>query len=137
MTDETGVEQRSVDPLAQHRAKKWCVLVIDDEEIDRLIIQRHLRALGHEAITAKDGADGLEAAQKVRPHVILIDIHIPRQNGYEICEEIRRLPWGKQAAIYAMTGFNNLEDFERALRVGFDGFLTKPLNSDTLARLLR
>jgi CheY-like chemotaxis protein len=117
--------------------RRWRLLVIDDEEIDRLSIQRALEALGHHVMAVNDGAAGIEAGNKFVPQIVFVDIQMPNLDGYDVCELIRKQAWGRSAAIYAITGFKNLEDLQRAHTAGFDGFLAKPLDADVLARLLR
>jgi CheY-like chemotaxis protein len=95
-----------------------------------------LRQRGDEAQTAYDGAEALEAAGRLRPDVVLLDIGLPRLNGYEVARRLRAQPWGRQMVLIAITGWGQEEDRARAREAGFDHHLTKPVDFPDLERLL-
>jgi PAS domain S-box-containing protein len=115
---------------------KCRILVVDDnrDTADSLAIM--LRLAGHDIHTAYDGLEGLQAAATFRPDVVLLDIGLPRMNGYEAARHIREQPWGKGMALIALTGWGQDEDKRRALEAGFDHHLTKPVDALTLEKLL-
>lgn len=117
--------------------RQWRVLVIDDEPVDRELIARMLEAQGHTVMSAVDGDTAIEVARQHNPQVILLDIQLPPSDGYEVCAQLRTERWARAVSIFAITGHQRLEDLQRAHRVGFDGFLLKPLDEETLSRLLR
>jgi DNA-binding response OmpR family regulator len=83
-----------------------------------------------------DGEAAVEAAERLRPEVILLDIGMPRLNGYDACRRIRRQPWASGAQVLAITGWGQVEDQRRSHEAGFDGHLVKPVDIDALlARL--
>ncbi len=80
--------------------------------------------------------EAAEAARAFRPEVVLLDIGLPRLNGYDACRAIRRQPWGERMVLIALTGWGQEEDKWRAAAAGFDHHLTKPVAPADLARLL-
>jgi PAS domain S-box-containing protein len=112
------------------------VLVVDDnvDSADSLAIL--LRCTGHAAHTAGDGIAAIEAAERLRPDAVLLDLGMPRMNGYDAARYIRQQPWGKGMMLIAQTGWGQEEDRLRAAQAGFDVHLTKPVNADELLQLL-
>ena len=82
---------------------------------------------GHEVETAHDGLEAVQAAGAFRPDVVLLDIGLPRLNGYEAAASIRAEPWGKDMLIVALTGWGLESDRMRAMEAGCDHHLTKPV----------
>jgi CheY-like chemotaxis protein len=112
------------------------ILVVDDnrDAADSLAIM--LRLAGHDPHTANDGLEGVQAAGTFRPDVVLLDIGLPRMNGYEAARHIRGQPWGQGMALIALSGWGQDEDRRRALEAGFDHHLTKPVEAPALEKLL-
>ena len=95
-----------------------------------------LKLSGNETHTAHDGLEAVEAAAQVRPDLILLDIGLPKMNGYEAARRIREQPWGKSMALVALTGWGQDEDRQKSRDSGFDGHLVKPVKADLLTSLL-
>jgi CheY-like chemotaxis protein len=95
-----------------------------------------LQMMGHETCMAYDGLEAVQAAATFKPEVILLDIGLPKMNGYEAARRIRQQPWGKDIVLIALTGRGQEEDKRRALEAGFDHHLTKPVHAEALGRLL-
>ncbi len=95
-----------------------------------------LKLDGHETQTAHDGLEAIEAAERLRPDVVLLDIGLPKLNGYEVCRRIRQQPWGKDLVLVALTGWGQEEDRQRSTEAGFDTHLVKPVDHEALAELL-
>ncbi len=112
------------------------VLVVDDYPNAAEGLARWLRRLNHEVKVAFDGLQGIEAAEEFRPEIVLLDIGMPKLNGYETAERIRRHPWGKQMVLVALTGWGQAEDRERSRQAGFDLHLVKPVDYGQLRALL-
>jgi CheY-like chemotaxis protein len=91
---------------------------------------------GHDLQTAYDGLEAVQAAATFRPEVVLLDIGMPKMNGYEAARHIREQPWGKSMALIALTGWGQEEDKRRAFEAGFDHHLTKPVDPAALEKLL-
>jgi CheY-like chemotaxis protein len=111
------------------------MLVVEDNEDAREMLRTCLQLDGHRVVTAADGMDGLELALKSRPEIALIDIGLPRLDGYEVARRIRRA-LGSQMTLIALTGYGQSEDRRRATQAGFDTHLVKPVDPDELARVL-
>jgi CheY-like chemotaxis protein len=119
------------------RAGKKCrVLAADDlrDSVDSLAIM--LRLMGHEFQTAGDGLEAVQAAAAFRPDVVLLDIGMPKMNGYEAARHIREQAWGQDMLLVALTGWGQDDDKRRAAEAGFDHHLTKPVSLDALQKLL-
>jgi PAS domain S-box-containing protein len=112
------------------------ILIVDDNQDHTDSLAMLLRILGHDTRTAYDGRAGLEAAGEFRPGVILLDIGLPKLNGYEACRRLREQAWGKDVVIIAVTGWGQEEDRRRSLEAGFDHHLVKPVDPQDLLRLL-
>ena len=95
-----------------------------------------LRLGGHETHKAYDGTEAIDAAERLRPEVIFLDIGLPKMNGYQVCRRIREEPWGKRLVLVALTGWGQEEDRQRSLEAGFDAHLVKPLDHEALLTLL-
>ena len=113
------------------------VLVVDDNSDAASALAILLRLGGHEVLTAADGAEALEAAEKHRPQLVLLDIGLPRLNGYEVCRAIRSQPWGKAITLVALSGWGQAEDRRRAEEAGFNAHLVKPASYPAIDALLR
>jgi len=112
------------------------ILVVDDNEDSADSLAVLLKITGNETFTAHDGTAALEAAEKHRPDLVLLDIGLPNLNGYEVCRRIREQPWGKDMTLIALTGWGQEDDRRRSHEAGFDGHLVKPVNYAALMTLL-
>jgi PAS domain S-box-containing protein len=112
------------------------ILVVDDNRDAADSLAMMLRLTGHETRTAHDGLAALEAGADFRPDLVLLDIGMPRLNGYEAARRIRREPWGRAAFLVALTGWGQDEDRRRSREAGFDAHLTKPCDLGALRELL-
>jgi PAS domain S-box-containing protein len=112
------------------------ILIVDDNRLSSKSTAMLLRLMGHELATAQDGIEGIECARTFRPDVILLDIGLPRLNGYETARRIREQPWGRNVFLIAVTGYGQDEDRRRALAAGFDYHLVKPVNFAELEKKL-
>lgn len=90
-----------------------------------------LRAFGHETLEVHDGADGLEQATREKPDLILLDIHMPRMDGYEVARLLRAESECGRIPIIAVTALAMVGDRERILASGFTGYIAKPLDPET------
>ena len=78
----------------------------------------------------------MEAAASFAPDVVLLDIGLPRLNGYEVARELRRQPCGKKLVLFALTGWGQDEDRRRSREAGIDGHMVKPVDVAELTRLV-
>ncbi len=112
------------------------ILVVDDNEDSANSLAELLRLSGHEVHTAYDGLAAVAAAETIQPEVMLLDIGLPKLNGYEVCRRIRDEAWGKPMMIVALTGWGQDEDRERSRDAGFDGHAVKPVDFTMLTHIL-
>ncbi|MGY6216834.1 PAS domain-containing protein [Methylolobus aquaticus] len=112
------------------------VLVADDNQDAGNSLAALLRALGHEVHIARDGLEAVAAAEAHRPEFILMDIGMPRLNGYDACRRIREHAWGRDIVITALTGWGQDSDRQRSQEAGFSHHLTKPVDFNALRQLI-
>jgi CheY-like chemotaxis protein len=112
------------------------VLVTDDNVDAATSLAMMLELMGNEVRIAHDGLEAIAAAEEIHPDVILLDIGMPRLNGYDACRRIREHPWGEGIYIVALTGWGQEEDKRRSREAGFDHHLVKPVDPVTLGELL-
>lgn len=92
-----------------------------------------LTAFGHEAVEAHDGAEGIEKARRVKPDLILLDIHMPRMDGYEVARLLSADPECGHIPLIAVTALAMVGDREKILASGFGGYIAKPLDPEAFA----
>jgi PAS domain S-box-containing protein len=131
---EPAPESRSEGQLK--KAFPLRILVVDDNQDAADMLAKSLDLLGHETAVAYDGSECIQTAVSFRPAVVLLDIGLPKMNGYEVAQAIRQERWGKGIVIIALTGWGQQEDKRRALQAGCDHHLTKPIQIAVLERLL-
>jgi len=132
-------ELSETDDLAKEIQKTGAgkrILVVDDNLDSAESLSVLLELSGHDVRLAHDGIDAVKTSDEFRPDVILLDIGLPRMNGYEAARVIRRRPWGNGVTLIALTGWGQKEDRERSKDAGFDTHLVKPVDHDELLRLL-
>jgi PAS domain S-box-containing protein len=112
------------------------ILIVDDNRGCADSLGMLLRIMGYDIHTAYDGQQGFEVAKEFRPDVALLDIDLPKLDGYEVCRRIREQPWGKGVILIAATGWGHEEDRRRSHDAGFDRHLVKPVDSGALMRML-
>jgi len=112
------------------------ILVADDFPESANALAKLLRSDGNEVQVAQDGLEALDTMAKFHPHVVVLDIAMPKLNGYDAARIIREQPWGKKIILIAMTGWGHQQDLRRAKEVGFDAHLTKPVKYEALLQAL-
>jgi DNA-binding response OmpR family regulator len=95
-----------------------------------------LKIKGNEVQIAYDGLEAVELANVFRPNAIILDIGLPRLNGYEAAREIRRQEWGSETVLIALTGWGQQEDRQRSKDAGFDSHMVKPVDYERLIKQL-
>jgi PAS domain S-box-containing protein len=112
------------------------VLIVDDNDDGAESLSMLLQFDGHDTLKAHSGPQAIEAADRFRPDVMLLDIGLPGMSGYEVCQRIRQEPWGQRILIVAMTGWGQEEDRRRSMEAGFDTHMVKPVDHEALLKLL-
>ena len=133
---ETGAgAARSSEAAEQEASESRRILVVEDNEDLREGLASLLRQLGHDVVAAGDGEEGIEKAITERPEVALVDIGLPRLDGYGVARRIREV-FGPGVFLVALTGYGLADDRRRALEAGFDEHLTKPATAGAIQKLL-
>ena len=112
------------------------ILVVDDNRISADSLAKLLQLTGNKTQSAYDGLEAVAAAATFRPDVILLDIGLPKLNGYEAARKIREQPWGKNIVMVALTGWGQDEDRQKSKEAGFNGHMVKPVELTALMKLL-
>jgi PAS domain S-box-containing protein len=112
------------------------VLVVDDNVDTATSLSMLLQKAGHDAHTAYEGLQALSLAEELHPDVILLDVGLPRLNGYDVCRRIRERSWARNTLIVAVTGWGQEEDRRRSAAAGFDAHLVKPPEYAALMQVL-
>ena len=112
------------------------ILNVDDNRDGAESLAMLLNIMGTETRTAFDGEEGVRVANEFRPDVVLLDIGLPKLNGFEACRRIRESSWGKKAVLIAVTGMGQEDDRRRSKEAGFDHHMVKPVDPQDLLKLL-
>jgi CheY-like chemotaxis protein len=117
-------------------SRRLRVLVVEDNRDAADSLRDLLDAHGHDVEVAYSGPDGVAAAERHRPEVIICDIGLPGMDGYAVANEVRCNPATARARLIALTGYGRDDDRRRAREAGFDDHLTKPADPARLVSLL-
>ncbi len=122
--------------LTKHATTPRRILIVDDnpDSVDSLAMLLELG--GHEVHTAHDGVEAVEMAGRILPELILLDLGLPRLNGFEAARQIRKTPGGKAIVLAALTGLGQEDDRRRSEEAGFDVHLIKPVDPEALDSVL-
>jgi PAS domain S-box-containing protein len=136
---EESVESRGRSAGAEAASEgqpKWRILIVDDLKDSADSLAMLLGLLGHQVHTAYDGAEGVAAAERFRPDVVLLDLGMPKLNGYDACRYIREQPWGKDMFLIAVSGWGQESDRRRAEEARFNRHLLKPVDPAELMKVI-
>ena len=134
-TERVGKSQASparTMPLIESRR----ILVADDNHDAAESLALQLELGGHEVRSVHDGAEALVVAETFKPHVVVLDLGMPKMDGYETARQIRLRSWGKGATLIALTGWGQPQDRQRTADAGFDAHLVKPVSESQLFEAL-
>jgi PAS domain S-box-containing protein len=123
-------------PAPAKTSANFRILVADDNQDSADTLAMVLRLGGHEARATFDGAEAFRAAAEFRPDAVLLDIAMPKMNGYDACRRIRSESWGKAMTLIAQTGWDQAEDKRRIAEAGFDAHVVKPVDPAALLDLI-
>ena len=108
------------------------ILVIDDE-IDLVeMISIRLEANGYEVFAACDGQEGLDKARRLKPDLVLLDILMPKLDGFKVCQSLKKDPFTKNIPVIMLTAKDRADDIKQAKLIGANGYIIKPFDADTL-----
>ena len=112
------------------------ILIVEDEEAQRLILQHNLEEAGYEVISAADGETGLELIQAYKPDVIVLDWMMPKLSGIELCRQIKSSSITKNIPVIMLSARSEEVDRIRGLDIGADDYVSKPYSiKELLARI--
>src|ERR671912_2532174 len=123
-------------PSVKTTPQRFRILVVDDNHDSALSLAMMLSIMGHETRTAHDGESAVATAESFLPDVVLLDIGLPKLNGYEVAQRIRESAWGQAMFLIAVTGWGQEEDRQRSSEVGLNVHMVKPVEPAVLERLL-
>jgi PAS domain S-box-containing protein len=129
-----GAPEAAAEETVLRRARR--VLVVDDNEAAAEMLAMLLGMLGNDVRTAGDGEQALEVGAEFQPEVVLMDLGMPKMDGYEAATRMRATPWGRHAVLIALTGWGQEEAKQRTEAAGFDHHLVKPANPGALQAIL-
>jgi CheY-like chemotaxis protein len=110
------------------------VLIADDNEPNVELLEAYLVGLDIEIAIAVDGQDTLDKVAAFKPHVLLLDVMMPKLSGFEVCQRLKSDPTTSNVMVLMVTALNELGDIERAVDAGTDDFLSKPVNKIELVK---
>jgi CheY-like chemotaxis protein len=111
-------------------------LVVDDNKDSISTLALLLEQKGRSACGVTDGEAALRTGVEYQPHIVLLDLVMPKMDGFETCRRMRERQWGARACIIAYTAWSGDAEYQKAKDAGFDGFLVKPLAASALQELL-
>jgi CheY-like chemotaxis protein len=126
--------QLGVRPSVAGQARR--ILVVDDNKDAARSLATLLKLQGHETRTAVDGEEAVQRAIEFTPDVVLLDIGLPKLDGYDACRAIRKGRVGNQPVVIALTGWGQEEDRRRSREAGFDSHLVKPVDYQALVAMI-
>ena len=129
------VEQSPAAAIAARPCQKR-VLIVDDNQAAANLLSTVVERLGNVVRVAYDGQEAIEVADGFKPDIVLMDLAMPRLDGYEAARHIRGQPWGQEMMLVALSGWGQDGHKKRAQEAGFDHHLVKPADPGQLERLL-
>jgi two-component system response regulator RpaA len=113
------------------------ILLVDDEASIVKIVRKQLEISGFAVSTATDGQAGLAMAGEIRPDLVLLDVMMPKMNGYQVCAALKQDPALRHIPVLLLTARAQRQDYQEGLKHGADGYLTKPFELDELLGKIR
>lgn len=129
-------EMRRQSELHESQPTGKTILVVDDSATVRKLISGKLEKSGHIVVCANDGVEALERLEEGLPDLVLLDITMPRMDGYEVCKQIRQNPSAEKLPVVMISGKDGFFDKVRGRMAGCTGYVTKPFGPETLMKAL-
>ena len=117
--------------------RKIHVLIVDDDPLTRLMASEALRESGYTSVEAEDGLRALALFDSERPDLVLLDVMMPRKNGYEVCQAVRSNPEWKGIPIIMLTAKGREVEREKGMALGADDYITKPFSTQEVVDRVR
>lgn len=112
------------------------ILVVEDNPMNMKVVLMTLKRQGYTLLEAVDGEEALEVATREKPDLILMDIQLPKMDGLEVTRRLRQMPEFEQTPIIALSAYAMKGDRERGMEAGFDDYLSKPVNTRELPKVI-
>lgn len=112
------------------------ILIVEDNSDAAESLSIFLGIAGHTTALARDGLEAVSAAEQFRPDVILLDLGLPKMDGFDVCRRIREQTWAKNVIVVALTALSHDDDRLKSRKAGFDMHLVKPVDPETLSIVL-
>ena len=112
------------------------ILVVEDNPMNMKVVLMTLKRHGYTLLEAIDGEEALEVATREKPDLILMDIQLPKMDGFEVTRRLRQMPDFKQTPIIALSAYAMKGDREKGMEAGFDDYLSKPVNTRELPKVI-
>jgi twitching motility two-component system response regulator PilH len=113
------------------------ILVVDDSPTDLRLVTGVLRDQGYRLLTAADGEEALETAARENPDLVLLDVILPKKNGFQVCRQLKSSPETSGIKVVLLTGKSQESDRFWGLKQGADAYLTKPFAQEELLASVR
>ena len=136
MKSDAMTEKNSNADMAATHARPLRVLCVDDNRDAATTLAMLIQLAGNETETAHDGLEAVKMAAAFRPDIALLDLGLPKMNGYEAAREIRQQRWGQDIVLVALTGQAREEDKRQSRAAGFNYHIVKPLDPAALEDLI-
>lgn len=108
------------------------ILIVEDEPDVLLLLENRVRGAGHDVVSATNGEEGLTLVSTEKPDLVVLDWMMPRRDGIEVCEEIRRGDPDHVTKVLMLTARSQQSDVDRAMAAGADDYIVKPFSSRDL-----
>lgn len=112
------------------------ILIVEDNLVNRKLLLTVLRPHGYQLLTAVDGEEAIDVATCQLPDLILMDLQLPKMNGFAATKQLREQPVTANIPVVALTAHAMPEEQEHAKQAGFDGYITKPINTRTFPAMI-
>ena len=113
------------------------IVIADDEPNLVIPLEYMLRREGYEVTVARDGQEALDAIARVRPHMVLLDVMMPRKTGFDVCQALRADEANRELRILLLTAKGRDDDVAKGLALGADAYVTKPFSPKELVAKVR
>lgn len=128
MGTELAIKAAFLSTAVGEMPKKNKILVVDDVPVNVQLLTTYLTSVGYEVVTARDGQEALDQVAATLPDLILLDVMMPKLNGFEVCERLKSDPVTRIIPVIMVTALNEIEDKIKATESGADDFVSKPFN---------
>ena len=128
---DTTMNNQAINPSINTDINQWTVLVVDDEQDTLVVVERILRFYGAQVYTARNGELGLSIINTIEPTFVLLDLSMPKMDGWAMVSAMRGNPDSAHLPVIALSGAPIEGERDRLFEAGFDGFIAKPFRMKT------